>query len=372
MTTSHVDRVIAIPTLVGSICSFVSCGVVLALHVALPPGRHFRHALIVNLLVADFINSCNNTISGIIIIAKGSKPPTAPADANCVANAWIGQFSVQAVDFNILIISIIVFCTVFRSRRDFLPTRWQVGLVCASAWVPGLVTSNVALGLDAYGYVGGNWCWIKPSKLGLRYALTHGWRIAIFIATITLYTCIYIRLKRVFNRVILTRPTTSTRHRSQLTATIDHQAQDTQEILASDSFTESYDLDSYSNHSLVPQGPSDDMATMTRSSRNPGPKPYWPVQDPPANPPTPATTTRFSSMPVPPDIRKIVFLNGYPIVYIILWIPGIANRIAESRGGSPRWLTALQASTQFVGLANALTYGFGDQMRRKIWPRNTV
>lgn len=45
-------------------------------------------------------------------------------------------------------------------------------------------------------------------------------------------------------------------------------------------------------------------------------------------------------------------MNGYPLAYIILWIPGIASRLAESVGGSPRWLKVLQASTQYIGLVN--------------------
>ena len=62
-------------------------------------------------------------------------------------------------------------------------------------------------------------------------------------------------------------------------------------------------------------------------------------------------------------------LNGYPIAYIILWIPGIANRFVESKDASPLWLRALQCSTQYIGLANALTYGFNEQMRQKAWER---
>lgn len=59
----------------------------------------------------------------------------------------------------------------------------------------------------------------------------------------------------------------------------------------------------------------------------------------------------------------------------MLWIPGIANRLAESLGGSPRWLQALQATTQFIGMANSLTYGISEQMRRnarKRWKDKTT
>lgn len=53
------------------------------------------------------------------------------------------------------------------------------------------------------------------------------------------------------------------------------------------------------------------------------------------------------------DIQKLLLLNAYPIGYIILWIPGIANRFVELSGHRVRGLAIAQASTQFVGLANA-------------------
>lgn len=76
-----------------------------------------------------------------------------------------------------------------------------------------------------------------------------------------------------------------------------------------------------------------------------------------------------SRMPAAPNVKKMLLMNGYPIAYIILWIPGIANRLAESVGQSPRWLNALQACTQYIGLINALTYGMSEQMRRGVWKK---
>jgi hypothetical protein len=64
-------------------------------------------------------------------------------------------------------------------------------------------------------------------------------------------------------------------------------------------------------------------------------------------------------------IKKAFLLNAYPIMYIILWIPGIMNRLAEASGHPTRVLVILQSSTQFVGLANAITYGLNE----KIWPK---
>ena len=52
MDTSPVELGVSIPTLVGSLMSFVASLVVIGLHIVFPPKRHFRHALIINLLVA--------------------------------------------------------------------------------------------------------------------------------------------------------------------------------------------------------------------------------------------------------------------------------------------------------------------------------
>lgn len=56
------------------------------------------------------------------------------------------------------------------------------------------------------------------------------------------------------------------------------------------------------------------------------------------------------------EIWKMLLLNMYPVTYLILWLPGIANRIAEGMGHEVRALVILQSSTQFIGFANAAVY----------------
>ncbi|KAG5912997.1 hypothetical protein E4U53_005054, partial [Claviceps sorghi] len=50
--TADLVQSIVIPTFVGSLLSFVASSTALILHMTVPPKRHFRHALILNLLVA--------------------------------------------------------------------------------------------------------------------------------------------------------------------------------------------------------------------------------------------------------------------------------------------------------------------------------
>ena len=50
-----VDYAIAVPTFIGSLLSFVGSATALVFQIVRPPRRHFRHSLIVNLLVAGKI-----------------------------------------------------------------------------------------------------------------------------------------------------------------------------------------------------------------------------------------------------------------------------------------------------------------------------
>ena len=244
------------------------------------------------------------------------------------------------------------------------------------------LVANVGLGLGIYGHVSGNWCWISPRYLGLRYALTHGWRIAIFIATIGIYTFIYLRLKQVFNRTRISNKLSlqNTTDRPQGIGAVSKNADDrkrsgTRPPARSHQLLEELRHVSVSKSS-PPKGKTfnssptdlsneDSSSTLglTEMQRHCG-------SPPSEHAPNRTTTHSFSIRPTPPpNLKRMLMLNGYPIAYIILWIPGIANRFVESKDASPLWLRALQCSTQYIGLANALTYGFNEQMRQKAWER---
>jgi hypothetical protein len=69
------------------------------------------------------------------------------------------------------------------------------------------------------------------------------------------------------------------------------------------------------------------------------------------------------------ELRRFLLLNGYPILWILLWIPGMANRAYELAGRSPTWLQVLQATTQLVGLANVLTYAVTEKFVERLGKR---
>lgn len=153
--------VVAIPTFVCSCLSLLASTTFAVFYLIFPPERHFRQALIVNLLIAgkqvarprskqgldadcflDLINSANNTVSGAVALSRRNHAEPLEHGAACTANGYIGQFSVQAIDFNILIISVAVLLTVRQSRIVIEPPWWQVIVICAIPWIPPIITSK--------------------------------------------------------------------------------------------------------------------------------------------------------------------------------------------------------------------------------------
>src|SRR6266550_7969504 len=68
-------------------------------------------------------------------------------------------------------------------------------------------------------------------------------------------------------------------------------------------------------------------------------------------------------------IQRTLLLNAYPLAYIILWIPGIVNRLIEATGRKSMVMQLLQATWQLVGLANALTYGWNEKVATQLRKR---
>ena len=69
------------------------------------------------------------------------------------------------------------------------------------------------------------------------------------------------------------------------------------------------------------------------------------------------------------SVQKILLLNAYPLAYIILWIPGVVNRSIEATGHTSYIAQLFQASTQLVGLANALTFSWNERVIKQLRER---
>ncbi|POS74316.1 hypothetical protein DHEL01_v207291 [Diaporthe helianthi] len=466
------DDLVARFTLAGSLTSCIATLLVLLSYFTFQDQQYsFRHALILNLAAAEFINTLNNSISGFIYVST-KKLNAGPA---CTANGFVGQLTVQAVDFTIFAIVLVTLLTI--TRKTYLPdvSIWAKTLICASTWIVPIITSVVAVSLNAITPVSGNWCWITPKRADLRYSLTHGWRIGIIFLTVVLYAYIWWFVHCHFKALFGSRgdarlgynPFTGAVHTESALLTKERleESQGTTLIGEADTrplsdigdtpkaLRDSRDDDmSMSEFSLPIQGAEDVVGAWEQdfvSNLTPpaptvghgeglrnysrllaaaeGDKPancprvrhsvdvrvsiakgsysWLPPGIPPGDPPgsssliTPHTETKISSThcsrTAPPqhqghasvsahdaghpsraqkvekEIRRMLLLasNAYPTLYVLLWIPGIVNRLMEATGqtpSNPRAVAALQSTSQFVGFANALTFGLNATMRRRL------
>lgn len=92
------------------------------------------------------IYGLGNTISGAVFLVNGQTPsPLSKPNTACLVSGFFSQANAQAVDFNILIISIIVLLSVIKKDSiTHLRTRWQV-LICVLAWIPGWITGKISI-----------------------------------------------------------------------------------------------------------------------------------------------------------------------------------------------------------------------------------
>ncbi|KAG9188773.1 hypothetical protein G6011_07478 [Alternaria panax] len=394
------DLRVAIPTLVGSLLSAVATSCVLISYIVYADQqRSFRHALVLNLALAEFINSLNNSISGVYAIVNSGNISEGPA---CSLNGWVGQWSVQAADFSILAIAVVTLLTI--TRKTYMPNSSLLSkiLICSSVWVIPTITASTAAGLKQLTPVSGNWCWISGKRTDLRYALGHGWRFSIIFGTIGIYIYIWIYMRRYFTQL---HNLSWGRSYGQGSAVKPSKRRtfhrDNAIELRSESQTELHDInveyryevkhsDGRSGTSLgkdidIESSVGDDRrpSEITLSSPISPKSPYvkgapafladFPPPDSKRNAAA-AVSGAYESETMPQlktassrdlerEIKRMMLLNAYPVLYIILWLPGILNRLVEAAGHSSYPLAILQSSTQYIGLANAVTYGFNEHLK---------
>ncbi|OOO09562.1 Glucose receptor Git3, C-terminal [Aspergillus oryzae] len=209
----------------------------------------------------------------------------------------------------------------------------------------------------------------------LRYALGHGWRIAIVLITALTYIVVFIVVKRRYEHLSLfpNGDTSSGRDKSRSTEgdpveLSSIRLDTTITVQSSDVF-----------HNPVSTGGVSDSPPRDQLSSQ---VPLSAVKSLPSKYDTTSTERRLRYADTPgrrgdsteqrdkkiryAEVRRVMLLNGYPAFYVLLWIPGLLNRLLESLGHKVRWLQILQASTQFIGLANAFTYSYNEGFRRQI------
>ncbi|KAG9217959.1 hypothetical protein PLEOSDRAFT_1086413 [Pleurotus ostreatus PC15] len=366
-------------TFAGSFLSALGSGCILLCYLALPLKRHFRHVLILNLAVADFANSVNNAASGGQIIMHRRDLVPGPG---CVLNGMIGQITVQATDCAILAIALVTVYTITRtSSSRLIQGEWEWPLILsatAAIWALPLLTGFLALGKHWYAPVSGNWCWLTADPVYLRYVLTHGWRYLFMVIEVAVYTYLHFYLRRHFRRLavpIVSNPPSSASQGEQHTRSIPLTpitfSEFKQDVHISQSGGHGDGDDGDYSAKRVTITIDDDAppaAPTTTLSKASMPMTHIMAHQrtlPPAGPNTPggadgAGNSRQRA------IQRVLLLNAYPLLYILLWIPGLAHRIVEATGHKSQVTQIMQASTQFVGLANALTYGWNERIASQI------
>jgi slime mold cyclic AMP receptor len=336
----------------------------------------------------------------------------------------IGQLSVQAGDFSILAIAVVTLLTV--KRTVYMPDASiaKKVAICLAVWVIPLATSITATALGEMTVVGGNWCWISGARNDLRYGLTHGWRFLVIFSTVAIYLYIWAHLRNHFKSLQGSQRWTyhstessvsninfgdglskgdTCQQRPNTGIELETSAKPGGRSFGSQSLSSQSQTvvgqpspmnDEYFKDGLLD---ADDDATLDemihdRPARSLKHKkslvedieritPATPYQAHLAAPVrsrqdvTATNRTSCSEFPIrreshqaEREIKRMMLLNAYPIAYIILWIPGLINRLLEATGhpASARLAASLQVSTQFIGFANALTYGFNHHLRDRL------
>lgn len=262
-------------------------------------------------------------------------------------------------------------------------------LICLSVWIIPSITATTATALGTMTAVSGNWCWISAQRTDLRYGLTHGWRFAIILATLGMYVYVYFYLSRHFRSLAV--PFGFTHREQDGDSGLSGQTQEEDEarpyhqlesgghaFVQSDPYTEIDRVHARVESGVIIQHDvfldsqrRDDGSGKSRYAA--GFSPYGSAY---SHHNAPVVKRKLSAQQnmkkqlsqTERDIKRMLLLNGYPIMYIILWIPGIANRIMEATGrtSNKEALNILQCSTQFIGFANALTYGLNTEIRKKL------
>lgn len=378
----------------------------------------------------------------------------------------------QAADFSILVIALVTLLTITRTTYMPAASTFRKTLICLSVWIAPLITACIATSLGAVGPVSGNWCWIMSSRTDLRYALTHGWRIAIIFITAGIYLFVWWYMNRHFRSMVSSITTSSSfgaasdwsaggRSRrgfrkmkdgggwrkgarggkmedendtelSTMSKSRISRIGDDWELSAPEAAyageagrDDGVDLEAAGAGATGPRDGNrrdkktrrgrrdsicsisddddddynnfDDKRDENNNNNNNNNKagifrvtskgvggpgahhqhqpPHHPRGAKGAKPDLRSADTMASEFPtrkrtrdMEREIKRMLLLNAYPVMYVLLWIPGLVNRFMEATGNrsNSRALAALQASSQFVGLANALTYGFNKGLRTRV------
>lgn len=308
----------------------------------------------------------------------------------------------QAADFSILAIALVTLLMVMRIAYILNASSTTILLVCLAVWVIPVATSITAAAMGLMTVVYGNWCWISSDRPDLRLVLAHGWRFAVILSAVAVYMFIWWYLQRQFTPIRTTEPRSygwpvlpkiglifpRRREKAVFEVMRDEEAEfncfGQHKLPGLKTGQRSRDEAERPNDRIfgavrsTPRNESylmEDLGLTTPAvALHPG-YIHRSSSDNDKSAQGPTLRTNASEFPMRPEshevereIKRMLLLNAYPFMYVVLWIPGLVGRFMEAAGHPPstRTIAALQVSTQFIGCANALTYGFGHHLRNRL------
>ena len=268
---------------------------------------HFiaREKLVLTLIIAGFINAVNTSLSTLAVVLQ-----MPISDELCAANGWIAQFSVQINDFTHFAMAIVTFYILTHCKSSYAMevVESYIHYILAVIWFVPIITASVGGAVNGFGW-SGTWCWFKGTPVEVanivRYTLTHGPRIFIFITLICVYCGLWFILRK--------------KHCANL--------KELKELKKINGNCTSESHFKYSNHN----SPNIDNTKLDEE--------------------------------VTHAINKMLL---YPVFYIILWSGGMANRVVEATGNTSDLTTFLQAFTRLVTFADSALFAYNYAWKRVI------
>ncbi|KAJ1919630.1 hypothetical protein H4219_001879 [Mycoemilia scoparia] len=189
--------------LVGSILSVIGCSFVAWRLSRLQLMQwKVRHTLILCLFIADAIYAVTNTVSAIGILYKsghdGSKGGIHKR-AHCIASGFFSQWSSQAQDLAVLLISFATLVSVRQSRKWLHGLSWvqmYLKVFLGSVWTISLGVAVLTMFLWNYYDSEFNYCWVKPNPITPRWLTMDMWRILVILCVLTVYIFVIISFYR--------------------------------------------------------------------------------------------------------------------------------------------------------------------------------
>lgn len=320
-----------------------------------------RHPYILNLIVADFINSLNNTVSGFYVVVNSA----IPAGVGCSVNGLVGQVSILAVDYSVLIIALITYIALTKPQSfDRFQAAWKgycQFVLLAIPWIAGGVTGVIGYIFPGYSAPPGvNWCWLPPEPIYWRYALTHGHRITIMLSIAVLYVRLLFVL-RAHSKAL------------QLEATLPQ--------IAGTAYHGSTPTVAFFDPTRLPRAESREKSPVYLNSAAQAVSPFgnpqtkFTLKHAHVNSPVSAkgdSPKSIDSFTKAKKLKKAMLrFMLFPTAYIIIWGPGMIQRALEAANIKDYWLTlSFLVLSQLLGFADALLYGwnenFSQLFRRRV------